>query len=317
MDSILYPFLAALSIMGLSLVGVIFTAGELGRWLKRNLTYLATFAGGVFILVAWHLAEEAVREGGWIVGVGAVLFGALLMESINFFFPAHHHHDVAHDHTHTQIDGRRVLASDALHNIGDGILLLAAFSADFYIGVAAAIGVLLHEFVQEMSEFFVLRESGYSTRRALTLNFTVSASILVGLFLAAFLSSSVILTSILAGIAAGGFLSVLLHDLLPHALASIKTHGRAYVHVLSLLVGAGAMFSVQALMPDGAIEEDVADPTPVEETASVVNNDAQTPDDAVKPQDPVPSDPAPAGTSGTSAIEVGTTSAPQTPGTRN
>jgi len=201
----IYPILAALAVMIVSLVGVILTIGRIGSWLRRNLTYLATFAGGVFILVAWHLAEEAAHEGGWMVAISAMLAGALIMESINFFFPAHHHHGVEHDHAHTPIDGRRVLFSDALHNIGDGILIFAAFSADFYIGIVATVGVLLHEFVQEISEFFVLKESGYSNRAALTWNFLVSTTIFIGLFLAATLSSMEIIVAILSGVAAGGF----------------------------------------------------------------------------------------------------------------
>lgn len=303
MDSILYPLLAAVAVMFISLAGVIFTLGEVGKWLQRNLTYLATFAGGVFIIVAWHLAEEALHEGGWIVGLGAVLLGALLMESINLFFPAHHHHGVTHDHAHTHVDGRRVLFSDALHNIGDGILLVAAFASDVYIGLAATVGVLLHEFVQEISEYFVLRESGYTNFRALSLNFTVSASILLGLFLAIFLSSSEILVSILAGLAAGGFLSVLLHDLLPHALASVRTHGRAYAHAVALIAGAGLMFTVQTLTP----HEDAHEPE--------VSNGASH-EESIEPavQQPPSRETAPLKFE---KAEIESATSPQIPGTRN
>jgi zinc and cadmium transporter len=285
MESFLYPLLAALSVMFISLAGVMFTVGEIGKWLQRNLTYLATFAGGVFVIVAWHLAEEAVHEGGWIIGLGAVLVGALLMESINYFFPAHHHHGAAHDHAHSHVDGRRVLLSDALHNVGDGILLVAAFSADLYIGIAATVGVLLHEFVQEISEYFVLRESGYTSSRALLLNFSVSASILAGLFLAIFLSSSEILVSILAGLAAGGFLSVLLHDLLPHALSSVKKHGHAQFHTLALMAGAGLMFTIQTLMPheEAHVPEAASQPVQIV-TGRPIEQPLQTPPSQVPSQ---------------------------------
>jgi zinc and cadmium transporter len=315
MSEIIYPLLAALAVMLVSLAGVVFAVGGFGRFLQRNLTYLATFAGGVFIIVAWHLAEEAVHEGGWLIGVSAVILGAALMESINFLFPAHHHHDVSHDHAHTPIDGRRVLLSDSLHNVGDGILLVGAFSMDIYVGIAATVGVLLHEFVQEISEFFVLKESGYTNARALTLNFIVSGSILIGLLFAFFLASSEILLGILAGLAAGGFISVLLHDLLPHAVVSVKTHGRFAVHVIAVLLGAGLMFSVQALAPHEEHEEDEH----AEETSLI---EATTPTETEDSNEAAPLNEAPQFTSPTtsgatdaatfpSAGAIGTSSRPE------
>lgn len=264
------PLLAALAVMLVSLIGVIFTAGRLGAWMQRYLTYLATFSGGVFLLIAYHLAEEAVHEGGWVVGIASMLFGAALMEGIHYFFPLeHHHHEHEEGHVHTPVDGRKVLASDALHNIGDGILLVGAFASDIYVGLAATIGVLLHEAVQEISEYFVLRESGLSNTQALTRNFAVSATILIGLIFAFFLSSGPFV-AILSGLAAGGFLSVILHDLLPHALASVRQHGGAYIHVIAALVGASAMFALQTALPhEESIEaeqpeEPVSEMMPVE-----------------------------------------------------
>ena len=254
--------IAALAVMATSLVGVIFTSARLGAWMRRYLTYLATLSAGVFLLIAYHLAEEAVHEGGWIVGVGSVLLGAALMEGIHWLLPTkHHHHGHAHDHAHSPIDGRRVLISDALHNVGDGILLVGAFASNIYVGIAATVGVLLHEAVQEISEYFVLREAGYSHRDALTRNLMVSATILIGIFAATYLSSLGFIVALLSGIAAGGFLSVVFHDLLPHALHSVRTHGGAYAHVAALLIGAGAMFSLQITFPHE--EEPVDEETPV------------------------------------------------------
>ena len=89
-------------------------------------------------------------------------------------------------------------------------------------------------------------------------NFLVSGTILIGFVFAAFLSSGPLL-AILSGLAAGGFLSVVLHDLLPHAYHSVRAHGGAYIHVIAALIGAGAMFALQTAFPH---EEE-----PVPETA--------------------------------------------------
>jgi zinc and cadmium transporter len=255
--------IAALCVMVVSLVGVIFTSARFGAWMRKYLTYLATFSAGVFLLIAYHLSQEAVEEGGWLIGLGAVLLGAALMEGIHYLLPTeHHHHGHSHDHAHTHIDGRRVLFSDALHNVGDGIMLVGAFAASVPIGIAATVGVLLHEAVQEISEYFVLREAGYSNRSALTRNFTVSATILIGVAAATVLASSEIILALLAGIAAGGFLSVVFHDLIPHAVHAARTHGGAYIHISVGLVGAAAMLGLQAQFPEpGHAEESEASET--------------------------------------------------------
>jgi len=254
-----YALLAALLVMVMSLIGVVFTSQAAGAWMRKYLPYLATFSAGVFVLIAYHLSQEAVEEGGWLVGLTAVVFGAILMEGIHYLLPnKHHHHGHSHDHAHTHIDGRRVLFSDALHNIGDGIMLVGAFAASVPIGIAATVGVLLHEAVQEISEYFVLREAGYTNRAALTRNFIVSASILIGVAAAAVLSSSEIILALLSGIAAGGFLSVVFHDLIPHAFHAVRSHGGAYLHIAAGIVGAAAMFGLQASFPEPGHEVEEA-----------------------------------------------------------
>lgn len=262
-----YALLAALLVMMMSLIGVVFTSQAAGAWMRKYLPYLATFSAGVFLLIAYHLSQEAVEEGGWLVGLAAVVFGAILMEGIQYLIPnKHHHHGHSHDHAHTHIDGRRVLFSDALHNVGDGIMLVGAFAASVPIGIAATIGVLLHEAVQEISEYFVLREAGYTNRAALTRNFAISASILIGVAAAAVLSSSEIILALLSGIAAGGFLSVVFHDLIPHAVHAVRTHGGTYRHVTAGLLGAGTMFGMQTLFHEPGHEAEEAQPAVVEDT---------------------------------------------------
>ncbi len=271
------PLLAALIVMSVSLIGVVFARGALGAWINRYLTYLATFSGGVFLVIAYFLAEEAVHEGGWIVGVSSVILGAAIMEGIRFVFPNEHHHHGTHDeHGHSSIDGRQVLLSDAMHNIGDGILLVGAFAADLYVGIAATVGVVLHETVQEISEYFVLRGAGYSNTEALVRNVAVSSSILLGLLFATYLASIPMFLSILSGIAAGGFLSVVLHDLVPHAIASIRSGGGAYVHGFVAVLGVSLMMGVQSIIPhehEEAAPDEIA--TMVETSATIQVEPAQ------------------------------------------
>ena len=82
--TILAVFAAALSVMLISLAGVMFTAKRLGGWMRDRMTYLATFSAGVLFVLAYHLIEESLHESAsWIVVAGAVLAGALLLELVH------------------------------------------------------------------------------------------------------------------------------------------------------------------------------------------------------------------------------------------
>lgn len=262
----LYPLCAAFGAVLASLSGILFAAAVLRSWFERNLPLLATFSGGVFAVVVYHLLEEVLHESNSLaLAAGGVLFGAALIQALHHLLPtAHHHHTLQHGHTHSPIDGKSVLISDGFHNIGDGVLLVAAFAAGPVAGVVATIGVVIHEMVQEIAEFFILRESGYSTRDALVFNVASASTIFIGVGVALFLSSSHEISVLFAGIAAGGFLAVLLQDLLPHALSSARA-GHATYHVGAATAGIVLMLAVQSIMPH---EED--------HSASTVNRATET-----------------------------------------
>jgi len=250
MSSAAYALIAALLVMLVSLSGILFSAQVLRAWMQRNLPYLATFAGGVFLLVVFHLLEETLHESSSLaLAAGSILFGAAIMVALHHVLPAHHHHESEHDHAHSRIDGRRVLISDAFHNIGDGVLLVATFAISIPVGIAASIGIILHELVQEISEFFVLKSSGYSTHEALVFNALSSSTILLGVGLAAFLASAESIAILFAGIAAGGFLTVLIQDLLPNTIEHARKHRGSWKHITAAVLGIILMLGVQMAFP--------------------------------------------------------------------
>ncbi len=238
---------AALLIMTASLVGVLSIWGRAGRLVERNLDYLTSFSAGVFLIVAYHLAEETIEHAGtfrealvWILG------GALLIWIIFKLLPLLHTH--GHSHDGHVIDPRRLLISDSLHNVGDGIVLAASFAVSSTLGAAAALSIFVHEIVQETGEFFVLREGGYSIRRALALNFLVSSTILFGALGAYFLLDLFALIEVpLLGLSAGAFLVVVLGDLIPHSLTATKDRVHAIRHLFWFVLGAILMFGASSL----------------------------------------------------------------------
>jgi zinc and cadmium transporter len=102
------------------------------------------------------------------------------------------------------------------------------------------VSIVIHEVLQEISEFFVLRRAGYSVRKALTINFAVSSTILVGVGLGYFALASLELEILLLAVSAGFFVHVVLHDLLPkhHEYETTKSFMQ---HIAVVAVGAVLM----------------------------------------------------------------------------
>lgn len=218
--------------------------------MEHNLPFLATFSIGIFAVITWGLFEESLEHGGGYVIVLSIAAGALLVHFLAKLIPdAHHHHDPHPSHSHSRLDARRILLGDAVHNIGDGLLLVPAFLADVKLGIVTAVGILLHELVQEISEFFILKEAGLSTKTALIRNVISSSTILIGVALSASLASIEMLEAPLIGLSAGGFMFVILRDLVPHTVASIREKGRGEKHIQALVFGILLMLGVNAALP--------------------------------------------------------------------
>jgi len=233
-----------------SLVGIIFTWGILGVYIKKNIGLLVSFSAGVFLILIIRLGSEVFEHAHtitepvpWIIG-GA--FGVLLLFKLlpNFH---HHHSDEHEDHAHSKLDVRKIVISDSVHNIGDGVLLATAFAVSIPVGIAATISIFFHEIVQEISEFFVLKQSGLSTKKALFINFVSSGAILVGAIGGFFLLETFEAIEMpLLALSMGAFLVVVLQDLIPESVRHSRKKKNYLQYILFFLFGILVMFSVSA-----------------------------------------------------------------------
>jgi zinc and cadmium transporter len=82
-----------------------------------------------------------------------------------------------HDHSRS---GTMIMIGDTFHNFVDGVLIAAAFMADFHLGLVTALAILAHEVPSEVGDFLVLLHSGYTRRQALVVNLVSSAAMVVG-----------------------------------------------------------------------------------------------------------------------------------------
>ena len=239
-----------------SLSGKLLMWGTLKKIVQKNLKYLVTFAIGVFSATLYLMLKESVHLESSIASIAiAASLGALSLEILQRIVPeAHHHHgsnkDECCEHTHEKkINPRRILLGDAAHNMGDGILLVPAFLLDFHIGLTVTVGILLHEIVQEISEFFLLIEAGYSAKRALISNFIVSSTILIGVIIAIFISAASSYSHLLIAFSAGGIMYIIVRDLLPHTIERVKHDGGAFKHIIAAILGLSIMLVTVQIIP--------------------------------------------------------------------
>lgn len=236
-------------VMLASLIGVVTISTKVHMFVEKNLSLLTSFAVGVFGVVAFLLFKEASVHGEALGTALWVFIGVSVSIAISNLIPEfHHHHTQDTNHLHSRRSAVRILASDGLHNIADGILITASFLAGGAVGIGIALSVLVHELVQEMTEFFVLKQAGYSTKQALMRNFLVSADILVGAVGSFyFLDFFEEYEPILLGLTAGGFLAVLLQDLIPSTFRAARASRKTTVYLGAILLGALVMIGVGML----------------------------------------------------------------------
>jgi zinc and cadmium transporter len=107
------------------------------------------------------------------------LFGLLaffLLEKSRLIRHNHHHEDDGHVHEHgfdkkmAGKNGLSILVGDSLHNFCDGIMVAAAFIHSPNMGIITAFAVFAHEIPQEMGDFLVLINAGFSRKKALLFN---------------------------------------------------------------------------------------------------------------------------------------------------
>jgi zinc and cadmium transporter len=122
------------------------------------------------------------------------LFGTLLAGLLAFFLLEkmailrHSHHyegdGHAHEHGHDAHEagkaGWMILVGDGLHNFTDGILIAAAFLANPKLGLVTGLAIIAHEIPQEIGDFIVLLNAGFSRARAYVYNLLCSLMAVIG-----------------------------------------------------------------------------------------------------------------------------------------
>ncbi len=233
-------------IMLASLSGLIFLVKNFSDWLHANSKFIIAFSSGIFAVVIYDLLLESFEfsKNIWIA-LGAVIVGFSIFQILEKIFPEIHHHEEDDDHCiHSK---RKVIWGDAFHNIGDGILLALAFAIDVKVGIVAALGIFIHEFVQEITEFSILKLSGFSTKKALIVNFIVSTTIIFGVIIGSYITHIESMVGVLFGLAAGAFLHLVFVDLIPHSFLHSKKDKKYFTYIFLIIAGIFTILAVNQI----------------------------------------------------------------------
>ena len=258
-------FGSVLGVSLLSLIGV-FTLSLREQVMHRLIFLLVgVSAGALFGDALIHLLPDALSEiPNTTVVMLCVIGGILSFFILEKFLRWKHTHDTEdheegaypemHEetapHVHTgrvQPLGYLILASDAVHNGIDGIIIAASYLAGVEVGVATTIAVILHEIPQEISRFGLLLHSGFSRFQALFFNFCSALTALLGaasvVVIGTYIHSVV---PFIAAFAAGTFLYIAGSDLVPE-IHKTSDPRRSLAQFISILVGVGLMAALLLL----------------------------------------------------------------------
>ncbi len=218
---------------------------------QRNqiLPHGISFAIGALLAVAfWGLiphAFEEVNPEQFQVLSGTILAGILgffILEKLLIWRHCHsgsceaHNddHDHGHNHGHKSA-GTLIIIGDGIHNFVDGVLIAAAFLTDVKLGIVTSLAVAAHEIPQEVGDFAILLQSGYSKSKALFYNVLASFTTVIGGVLAYYSLEDLhnVLPYFLA-LASSSFIYIAVADLIPslHKKTDIKTS----LHQITLII---------------------------------------------------------------------------------
>lgn len=256
------------SIIVASLLGGVLSVAAAGFVAFRAGTHwipvLISYAIGALLGVAFlDIIPEAFGKAGNPQAMAATILAGILLffilEKLVLWRHCHvetceahgaepeHHHGHHHTHDHGR-SGLMITIGDTFHNFVDGILIGAAFLADFNLGVVTALAIIAHEIPQEVGDFLILLHSGYTKRQAILLNLLASLATLVGGVLAYFaLATMQEWVPYVLGLAASSMVYVAVADLIP------GLHKRPEIHatvqqVLLIGLGIGTVWLMRFLL---------------------------------------------------------------------
>ncbi len=187
-----------------------------------------------------------LRALAWTLLLG--LIGFFVLEKLSVLRHSHHHEGDGHEHHHGHDreaagpGGMLILVGDGIHNFADGVMIAAAFIADPALGWLTTAAIAAHEIPQEIGDFIILINAGYTRARALLYNVLSGLSAVVGGVLGYLsLSRAQGLLPYVLVLAAASFIYVALADLIPDMHRETRRRGEWVGQFVLMMAGVAAI----------------------------------------------------------------------------
>ena len=219
-------YIVAATLVG-GAVSVLVAASLTLAMLARLVKNLVSLSAGVLLATALlNMLPEAFEGATDPHRLFATLLGGLLffflLEKAELYRHTHHHEGDGHHHDHHFDEqqagqgGWSVLMGDSIHNFCDGVIIAAAFLTDTRLGVVTALAIVAHEVPQEVGDYIVLLNAGFSRAKALLYNALSGLAAVAGGVLGYFVVGPwEDLFPYLLVVAASSFIYVAVADLIP------------------------------------------------------------------------------------------------------
>lgn len=176
---------------------------------------LISYATGTLLGAAFlGMIPAGLKQAPAITVTTTVLAGMVLFFVLEKLVLWRHCHDSG-----CEVHGRAaplILIGDAFHNFVDGAVIAVAFLTSIPLGISTALAVIAHEVPQEVGDFAILLDSGYSRAKALVLNGLSSITTLPGALIAYFwLAETREAVPCILAISAASFIYIATADLIP------------------------------------------------------------------------------------------------------
>lgn len=203
----------------LSLLGGILLVSSSDR-ISRFITPFVGFGAGAFLAVSFlDLLPESIE----VLGEPHVAFNYFLLGFTLFFLLervvmkyAHtHSNEVAH-HEHTESLPWLVILGDSIHNFIDGVVIALSYIANPALGLTTTLAVAAHEIPQEIGDFAILLDCGWSKQKIIMVNILSSLLTILGVLLGYTIGHSFDgILPYMAAVVAGIFTYIAASDLIP------------------------------------------------------------------------------------------------------
>ena len=211
---------------------------------------VGTLLGAAFLEIIPHAYELSrdLHQISLIVLIGILVF--FILEKLLVWRHCHGSHCENHSPVvnHDVKKGSILIIGDCFHNFIDGILIASAFIVDINLGLITALAIIVHEIPQEISNFSILINSGYSLSRTLLMNIVTGCAMILGAILAYFILNDLeFLIPIILSFAASSMIYVAISDLIPslHKKVEIK---QTFQQTFSIFLGVIIIYFLHSLI---------------------------------------------------------------------